>query len=225
MINKYIYVLLFFMTTQCYASFVLDGTRYIYDGNKKNIAVQITNDSNNEYGGQIWIENTDQPKDNIYFIPAPAFFTISKNQIQIDSIINVNNSLPKNKESLFYLNVQEIPLKSTTNNSLQIAMNTRVKLIYRPKAIINDRAGAENKINIISKNGDIYLNNPTPYYFAITSVNANNQPLQLSSVIMNRLTVFKPFSKVMLGNYGDKNISFKAINDYGAVINYKIKSI
>ncbi|MEC6824672.1 fimbrial chaperone [Photobacterium piscicola] len=224
MINKYIYALLFFMTTHCYASFVLDGTRYIYDGTIKNIAVQITNDSNNSYGGQVWIENSDQPINNIFFIPAPAFFTLAKNQIQIDSIINVNDDLPKNKESLFYLNVQEIPLKSTTDNSLQIAMNTRVKLIYRPKAIINDRAGAENKINIISKDGDIYLNNPTPYYFAITSVTDNNKPLQLSSVIMNKLTVFKPFSKVKLGNY-NKNISFNAINDYGAVINYNIKSI
>lgn len=225
MINKVIYMLLLFMSTHSYASFVLDGTRYIYKGNEKNIPVQITNDSNRKYGGQIWIENTDQPANDIYFIPAPAFFTLSKNQTQIDSIINVNDTLPKNRESLFYLNVQEIPLKNAANNSLQIAMNIRVKLIYRPENIMNKREGAENDINITQKDGEIYLNNPTPYYFAITSIDFNNKLVVFPQKTMDMLTVFKPFSQVAISNHIIKNVSFTAINDYGAVIKYKIKNI
>ncbi len=48
------------------------------------------------------------------------------------------NSLPDNKESLFYLNVLDIPPNSQENagkNVLKFAMQNRIKLIWRPSRI------------------------------------------------------------------------------------------
>ncbi|WP_223346554.1 fimbria/pilus periplasmic chaperone, partial [Escherichia coli] len=39
------------------------------------------------------------------------------------------------RESLFYYNVREIPPKSGKANTLQIALQTRIKLFWRPKAL------------------------------------------------------------------------------------------
>ncbi len=41
----------------------------------------------------------------------------------------------KDRESLFWLNIQEIPPISSADDSnvLAVALNTQVKLIYRPK--------------------------------------------------------------------------------------------
>ncbi|MCG3862985.1 MULTISPECIES: fimbrial chaperone [unclassified Photobacterium] len=223
-----IQIIIFFIglyTAACHASFVLNGTRFIYSGDQKNISFQITNHSKGTYGGQVWIENSDIKDHNIYFIPAPSFFSLLPSQVQIDRIIKVNNNLPKNKESLFYLNVQEIPkLPKNNGNELQIAMDIRVKLIYRPISISSGRNNAEQQVEIKYKNGRFLIENPTPYYFAITQLIINNQTIHLSKITTENLCVFKPYSTVLLPNSISHihSVSFKAINDYGENVSYKI---
>ena len=51
------------------------------------------------------------------------------------------NALPQDRESLFYLNVREIPPKPDKPNVLQLAMQSRIKLFYRPAAIVPENAG------------------------------------------------------------------------------------
>ncbi len=46
-----------------------------------------------------------------------------------------------------------------------IAVNTQVKLIYRPKGIEEARNDAENKLSVFKQNNNYVLKNPTPYYF------------------------------------------------------------
>ena len=43
--------------------------------------------------------------------------------------------LPADRESLFYYNMREIPPKAEQKNVMQIAMQSRLKLFWRPKAI------------------------------------------------------------------------------------------
>ena len=47
----------------------------------------------------------------------------------------MTGSLPQGQESLFWLNIKAIPSASKQMNSLQIAVKTRIKLIYRPEAL------------------------------------------------------------------------------------------
>jgi P pilus assembly chaperone PapD len=210
-----------------HAAFSLSGTRFIYNSQQKNISLQVTNDGNTLYGGQVWIGNGDHPSDKVYFIPAPAFFTLQPNQTQIVRLINVDNKLPQNKESLFWLNVQEIPQavkNKGDEGSLQIAMDTRVKLLYRPQDLQAARSGAEQKTQIEDVNGKAVLKNPTPYYFAVVDVTNNGKPLALSANTNQNLAEFKPFSSINLDvNYSQiHDLTVKAINDYGAVVTYRL---
>ncbi|YBQ81219.1 fimbria/pilus periplasmic chaperone [Escherichia coli] len=52
------------MSSSALAAFTLNGTRFIYEEGKKNISFEVTNKSDNPYGGQVWIENVSQPKDS-----------------------------------------------------------------------------------------------------------------------------------------------------------------
>ncbi|HDI6040063.1 TPA: fimbria/pilus periplasmic chaperone, partial [Escherichia coli] len=113
-------------------------TRFIYDGGKKNISFEVSNSADQTYGGQVWIDNTNQGS-GVYFVPQPPFFKVGAKQKQVVRIMNTDSSLPQDKESLFWLNVQEVPPKPDVKDSeagvLAIAMNTQVKLIYRPQSI------------------------------------------------------------------------------------------
>jgi P pilus assembly chaperone PapD len=42
------------------------------------------------------------------------------------------NQLPQDRESLFYLSVREIPPKPDKANVLQLTMQSRIKLFFRP---------------------------------------------------------------------------------------------
>lgn len=126
----------------------------------------------------------------------------------------MNDILPKDRESLFWLNVQEIPPVATNeeSNVLAVALNTQVKLIYRPKILAEKREDAEKGLTY---SGSI-LKNPTPYYFALTQVSVNNRPLSLSKEIEQSISLFPPFSEVNLQRPLSGKVTVEAIDDYGA---------
>ncbi|MEX6064777.1 fimbria/pilus periplasmic chaperone [Providencia hangzhouensis] len=51
----------------------------------------------------------------------------SKSQIKIQSLPAISQ-LPKDRESIYYLNVREIPPRSEKANVLQIALQTKIKI-------------------------------------------------------------------------------------------------
>ena len=204
------------------AAFVLDGTRYIYEEGRKSIPVNVSNNADKLYGGQVWIDNSNQGNDKVFMVPSPPFFRVDAGQKQLVRIMNVAPSMPADRESLFFLNVQEVPpaAGSEAGNYLAFAMNTKVKLIYRPKVLIDGRMGAEDKVKIERNKDGVFISNPTPYYFAVIALNHNGKPMKLTSAQETELAQFKPFSKVKMSSLPSTSMSFDAINDWGGEQTY-----
>lgn len=215
---------LFLFAASSHAAFVLNSTRYVFDEKRENISVQVDNQSAQEYGGQIWIENQDQNDKNVYFVSSPTFFKVADQHKQILRILKINDALPKDKESLFWINVQEIPKAPKEGaNALSIALHTQVKMFYRPDALKEKRENAEQQIKMISSEGNTVLWNDTPYYFAIISVKQNGTPVKVSNDIKEKLSVFAPGEKVSLGkSITGSNLSIVAFDDYGVDKEYKL---
>lgn len=213
---------------QAMAAFTLSGTRFIYEEGKRNISVDVTNASDNTYGGQVWIDNESQAS-GVYMVPTPPFFKLVPKQKQIVRIARTDSGtpLPADRESLFWLNVQEIPPKPEKSDEavLSIALATRVKLIYRPKSLVQERKNAEKKVEVLQKDGSSYLKNPTPYFFAITKVKVNGQDILLSKEEDMAVSMLAPFSeqKVKSIPAGAKSVSIEAINDWGGAETYTLK--
>lgn len=207
------------------AAFVLNGTRFIYEEGYKNISFEVTNNAEKTYGGQVWIDNTSQGN-GVYMVPQPPFFKVSPKQKQVIRIMNTDTNLPKDRESLFWLNVQEVPpkpeVKDEDGSVLAIAMNTRVKVIFRPASVKDGRNDAENKLKLEHRGGDTWLNNPTPYYMAIVNVKHDGKDISLSDRVMKEISQLKPFSNVNLGKKVSGRISVDAVNDWGGVQSYEI---
>ncbi|EPW5280535.1 fimbrial chaperone [Yersinia enterocolitica] len=214
---------LFLFTTSSHAAFVLNSTRYIFDEKKENISLQVDNESPQEYGGQIWIENQEQSDKNVYFAPSPTFFKVAGQHKQVLRILKINDTLPKDKESLFWINVQEIPKAPKDGaNALSIALHTQVKMIYRPDILKGKRENAEKNIKLINDESGTVLFNDSPYYFAVINVKQNGKPVNLNEDIKNKISVFPPFGKISLNKKLTGNISFVAFDDYGVDREYNI---
>ncbi|EEQ2598599.1 fimbrial chaperone [Escherichia coli] len=210
---------------QSMAAFVLNGTRFIYEEGKKNTSFEVTNNADRTYGGQVWIDNTSQTN-AVYMVSQPPFFKVGAKQKQIIRIMNTDSNLPKDRESLFWLNVQEVPPKPEVKDDeasvLAIAMNTRVKLIYRPASIKDGRKDAENKLKLEQRGKESWLINPTPYYMAVVSVKYDGKDLTLSDNVMKEVAQLKPFSDVNLGKKVNGKIKIDAVNDWGGVQTYEV---
>lgn len=219
-------ILSFSFCCQSMAAFVLNGTRFIYNEGKKNISFEVTNNADSTYGGQVWIDNSSL-EDGIYMVPQPPFFKVPPKEKQVIRIMNTDTNMPKDRESLFWLNVQEVPpkpeVKESEGSVLAIAMNTRVKLIYRPSFIKDGRKEAEKQLKLEQHDRVTWLKNPTPYYIAIVSIKQDGKDIALQNNILTSLAQLKPFSEVSLGKKINGSVNIETINDWGGIQKYEIR--
>lgn len=159
------------------AAIALDRTRIIYDGSQQSVSMNISNENKRlPYLAQGWLEDTKGNKVNSPLAVLPPVQRVeagAHSQIKIQSV-GAESKLPQNRESLFYFNLREIPPRSDKPNTLQIALQTRIKLFYRPDALFWDSTKTpwQEKITL-TREGDRYkVNNPTPYY--VTIIDASN---------------------------------------------------
>jgi P pilus assembly chaperone PapD len=204
---------------QAQAAFVVNGTRYIYPGGQNSIVATVRNQAKLTYGGQVWIGSTLPDKEQAYFVPSPTFFKLAPGQAQVVRILGVQDSqLPSDRESLFLLNIQEIPpAPKPGSNAISIAMNTQVKLIYRPTPLAQGRRNAERQLRVSRTGNGLRVENPTPYYMAISTLQLNGQRVEVSAATDKALATLAPFSTIeVAATIAQGALSADMLDDHGA---------
>ncbi|WP_454674610.1 fimbria/pilus periplasmic chaperone [Achromobacter pestifer] len=161
------------------AAISLDRTRVVFSGQDKSVSLSISNQNEQlPYLAQAWIENERDEKISSPLVVVPPIQRLEpggRSQVKIQGLPALDK-LPQDRESLFYFNLREIPPRSDKANTLQIALQTRVKLFYRPAALAKRSAGSSpwQESLTLTRQGDQYVvNNPTPYY--ITLIDASDR--------------------------------------------------
>ncbi len=203
-----------------FAAIALDRTRVIYSGDQKSISLNVSNENKQlPYLAQGWIEDAQGNKITSPLTVLPPVQRIepgAKSQVKVQAM-PAAKLLVQDRESLYYFNLREIPPRTDKPNTLQIALQTRIKLFYRPKALMTTSGDTpwQEKITL-SKQGDSYVvNNPTPYF--VTLVDASNKVKGESA---------KGFEPLMVEPKGQGTLTASAsalgnspvltyINDYG----------
>jgi P pilus assembly chaperone PapD len=207
---------------QAMGAIALDRTRIIYNGTEKSVSLNISNENQQlPYLAQGWLENAQGIKVTSPLIILPPVQRVepgAKSAIKVQALPAVN-MLPQDRESLFYFNLREIPPRSEKANVLQIALQTRIKLFYRPKGIIPSQADIatpwQEKL-ILKRQGDSYqVLNPTPYYVTIVNAAASKNG---SSVANFKPVMIEPLASATLS--GSASALGHApvvtyVNDYG----------
>ena len=140
---KWILIAFLIASTQSvHAGIVIYGTRIIYPAEKKEVLVQLMNQGERSSLVQSWIDDGDTllppEKIQVPFLLTPPVVKVAGDSGQQLKIKKMPNTLPNDKESLFFLNVLDIPPNnpdSAGKNVLKFAMQNRIKLFYRPKGI------------------------------------------------------------------------------------------
>lgn len=198
------------------AGIVVGGTRIIYPADKADTTISIYNKGTQlPYLIQSWVDPfSKDDKSQAPFTVIPPVSRIEAGQEKILRIIKTSGDLPKDRESVFWLNVKNIPPSSGKENSstLEIAIKTRIKLFWRPSSIQLVPEKAYKQIKWHRQGDALIVENPTPIHINIMDVFVDGKEITLNMI--------KPFETLALpipGGAKGHSVVWRYINDYGAI--------
>jgi chaperone protein EcpD len=210
------------------ANVVIAGTRVIYPADQREVTLRLDNRGELPALVQVWVDdgNKDTPigQLKVPFVITPV---ISRIEARNGQTLRLNytggGSLPQDKESVYWLNLLDIPpqsAKKQDTNMLQMALRSRIKIFFRPVKL--DAEGATAAIAALrwSPNGKgLQAINNSAYYVNIASVTYSNAGRKFSSleggmVAPGQSQLFK-FNTAGGDIPHDVQINYTAINDFG----------
>ena len=201
-----------------HAAIVPDRTRLIYDEGEQSASVMVTNKSEKyPYLVQSWIEDENGKKITAPLMVLPPLQRIEPSDRNILRIVMLPGSvLPTDRETVFYLNIREIPPKTETVNALQIALHEKLKLFYRPKSVQPKREEDPTlpmTVHIDPSTHKLTFDNPTPLHVTVVELRSGEKKTEVQ------------FAPVMVSPMSQASVPFKDavpttlyvthMNDYG----------
>ncbi|HBU8525072.1 fimbrial assembly chaperone [Klebsiella aerogenes] len=215
------YFLLFFgllFITSAQASVVVGATRVIFDGAKNNAEVAVENKDNSSDIVQSWVsvvDATSPAKDA--FIITPPLFRLKAGEKGFVRIVRSGKPLAADRESMFWLNVKGIPAMNNMpdTNMVQFAINSKIKLIYRPAELKNSSPEMYAEKLQWQRHGDIIsVKNSSPLYMNFSQIAINGKNVSGAWFAAPFATLKIPMEG-NLSSTGKKSITWSVINDYG----------
>ncbi|MGY2135240.1 fimbrial biogenesis chaperone [Pseudomonas reactans] len=196
-----------------FAGIQVEATRVVYNGGQQSSSLAIKNDSDDTYMVQTWLDTGDatlNPK-GLPIVVTPPILKLASNKEAVLRFIYSGQGLPPDKESLFWINVQEIPPAPQQENVLQVAIRTRIKLFYRPAALKIDLHKQAQALVWRRQGDEINVTNSGPAHVTLGLVNVDNCSLNGE--------MLPPGSQVNIeippACKTARELSFSYINDYG----------
>lgn len=198
---------------------VPDRTRVIFEERSPSASVTISNkNSQLPFVVQSWIEDESGNKITTPFMVLPPLQRIEPKESTVLRLVKLPDvTLPSDRESVFYLNVREIPPKSDAVNSMQIALQSKIKLFYRPTSVKRQRGedfamSLNLRIDPVGK--QLLVNNPTPFH--ITVVGLLVGPQQKALPVETVMIAPKSSTRFPLGSETSFNqLRVSNMNDFG----------
>ncbi len=160
------------------AAIYLGATRVIVDSREKQATLRATNDGATPVLLQVWVDTGDREAmpGNIavpFTVTQPILRLDSKRSQLLRIIFTGDPSqLPGDRESIFWLNVLEIPPKPRSeagHNRMQVVFRSRIKLFYRPATLRENGdipRHQQLRFKLIDQNTApvLQISNPTPFH-------------------------------------------------------------
>ncbi|MEY0232428.1 fimbrial biogenesis chaperone [Providencia manganoxydans] len=174
-----------------FANIVVNGTRVIYPEKNNETIVQLINNGDDPALVQSWIDdgdiNSTPETANVPFLLSPPVVKVSGNAGQQLRIKKLPASLPTDRESVFYLNVLDIPPTPDHlqgKNTMQLAIKTRIKLFYRPTSLQAGVEQAIEQLTVKAENQSFRITNNSPYYVTIANISNKSGNKMLADSLM-----------------------------------------
>jgi len=164
---------------------VVTGTRVVYPAVKREVTIDVRNPGERPSLVQAWLDAGDSQakpgESKVPFVMTPPLFRLDPTKSQSLRLVYTHDPLPKDRESVFWLNVLDIPPRAAANpdlpNQLELAYKHRMKVFFRPEGLTGSAADAPARLTwkLLSRDGKlvgVQASNPTAYHVSLTQFTA-----------------------------------------------------
>lgn len=226
------WLLCLLISSPLHAGVMAAGTRVIYQANNREQTLMLVNTNKYPVIVQSWVDDGAGDPDTARapFVALPAVFRLQPEARQGLRLIYNQDPLPQDRESVFWINLYEIPplsVKKAEAARLTVAMNTQMKLFWRPKGLTMTLEEAVKKLafHLVpdGKGWAIECNNPTPLNISFTSITLLNGTRE-QAVVQQPDMMARTFSERRYplneasGAPGGSKLRFRYLNDSGASV-------
>lgn len=223
------------------AGVVIDGSRQIYPEHRREITVRLTNDDQTAPRlVKAWLDNggSDQSPEtsDVPFSLSPPVFRLDSGKSQVMRLSYTRQPLPTDRESVFWLNVLEVPpsanefdpaLEEGDRNQLRFAFRIRTKVFFRPAGLPGTPEAAHEQLRWTldhnAKEPALVVHNPSAYHVTFNEValamgaapGAKKVAVE-SGMVEPRATLRLPVRQALPRVPADAQVDFAYINDFGA---------
>jgi chaperone protein EcpD len=166
------------------ANVVITGTRVIFPAGEHEVTVKLANAGQQPALVQVWMDRGDPASTpdtaNVPFALTPPLFRIDPDKGQTLRMTYTQEPLPGDRESVFWLNVLDIPpapgKAAAGQNTLQFAVRSRLKVFFRPAGLRGSPEAAPGQVqwSLVPGTGKggytLQARNPSPYHVSLTEV-------------------------------------------------------
>lgn len=216
--------------SSAYAGVTINGTRVVYPANQREVSLSMVNDGKEARLIQAWIDSGDASEragtSKAPFLITPPMARVDPGKGQTLRIMFTGaSSLPQDRETVFWLNVLEIPPKpkagtDAAENFMQLAVRSRMKLFYRPVGLQGSPDAAPDQLTwrLVSegKGYRVECTNSTPYNVSFSDLSFKGVPEQPSVTKGGMCKAMGKDTFPISGEPGsDGKLVVTVINDYG----------
>jgi P pilus assembly chaperone PapD len=196
----------------------------IYPAKDKEVSFGVHNTGSAEILLQSWLEPnvTNPDPGSLPFVVTPALARVQGDGKQLLRIIYAGTDMPRDRESVLWLNVQEIP-QAVAENSLQVAIRQRIKVFFRPESLPGEAAQAPQGLRWRIEPAGLQVDNPGVYHVSMVRLEVRQDDGMLLSLDGQMIA---PGQSIQLPlkhppTLAPIKLSFISINDFGGQEPYR----
>ncbi|MFP2237298.1 molecular chaperone [Pseudescherichia vulneris] len=208
-------------TSMCaQAGVIIGATRVVYSEQQKSVAVSLRNNS-----PFAWLINSKISTGGSWagilpsaqkapFVITPPLFALKAGRESTLRIMYTGAALPRGRESVFTLSIATIPSAKMQDNSVEVAIRSRLKLFYRPSDLAGSAQDAFQQLRWSKHNHQLWVENPTPYYVTLFNLQLNGHEIRHAGMVA-------PYSRRHINGCTKAvqcTIRWQGINDFGRVM-------
>jgi len=190
------------------------ATRVVYNADSREASLAVINHSGAQYYLiQSWVDDSKGNK-TVPFTITPPLFRINANKQNMLRIIKSGDGLPKDRESVYWVNVKAIPPAPEANgqNTLQLAVKTRIKLFYRPVGLPGNAAETPKKLEWHQQGNELIVKNPTAYSASFNDIKVDGKELKDTKLVLPQSETHYKLDAAHVST-----VSYRCINDFGGL--------
>ncbi len=215
------------------AAIVVNGTRVIFNEAANETTVQLRNVGEQAVLAQVWVDDGDfaaTPEGATSpFILTPPVVRIDPGAGQAIRLIRKDGVPERQRETLYWLNVVEVPPKPSANlaagdNLLMFSFRTRLKVFYRPVALASgaERAHEHLCFRYDAASEKLHARNPSPFHVTFRRAALERADGSVVGELLREQDRMigpgghRAFALRMTGNpSSDMAVRYSVINDHG----------